>query len=86
MDGYSGAGVLESEKAKPAPRSEPTKPIIFHRPKRGAGFQKPKPAPRLEPGKRYQMPGPKRGAGLPIPALEARASLQPSKTPPLSLL
>ena len=86
MNGYSQARVSENEKANPAPRSESTKPLLFPRPKRGAGFQKTKPAPRLKPRKRHQIPGPKRGAGFRIPALETRAPLQPSKTPPLSLL
>ena len=40
MDGYSGAGVSESEKAKPPPRSHQPRPPYYLCSKRGQGFRK----------------------------------------------
>ena len=76
MDGYSGAGVSESEKAKPPPRSHQPRPLRYLCSKRGGGFTKPKPPPRSHPAKAYQIPRaipgreiPKFESGNPRPAL-----------------
>ena len=86
VDGYSGAGVLKSEKAKPWPRSHQPRPPCYLCPERGQGFTKPKPWPRLRPGKTHLIPGPFWGQGFQNSNPETLAPLQPSKTPPLSLL
>ena len=76
MDGYSGAGVLRNEKAKPWPRSHQPRSPHYLCSERDQGFTKPKPCPSLRPGKTQLIPGPFWGQGP-----ETLAPLQPSKTP-----
>ena len=86
MDGYSGAGVLKSEKAKPWPRSHQPRPPHYLCSERDRGFTKPKPWPRLRPGKTQLIPGPFWGQDFQNSNSETLAPLQLFKIPLLSLL